>query len=217
MMTEKRIVFKLFGGLVSLFLMSALLIVSTVILFRPRSFAWFGSNDKVTGEGMQVNLDTLDITMTYYSKTSSDAEYEKINSFANIFDGLVPGDTVWIKVVYANGENKDHSGTVYLSGFDGCENPLVIEGRYYYLSSQLKVVKTGEFLMPPPTDFVSYDSQQSVSQVQVGTVDIAANSSAELEFSVQFVNYTDVDQNAYKNFGSVGTEHCYRIILSDFR
>ena len=215
-MTEKQKTLRIFSALVSLFLMSVMLIVTFLTLLRPWSMAWFATNKEVNGNGMQVKVDGLDITISYYCKGPTDADYLKTDSLKNVFEGLLPGDTVWIKIKYDNGENVDRSVKVYLSCFDGCEAPLVIDGRFYYLSTQLKVVQTGDFLLNPPIDSLSYETEQSLSDLKVGELTIPSGASDELEFSIQFVNYTDVDQSAYMNFGNIGSECCNRIITSDF-
>ena len=197
--------------------MSVMLIVTFLMLLRPWSMAWFATNKEVNGNDMQVKVDGLDITISYYCKGPTDADYLKTDSLKNVFEGLLPGDTVWIKIKYDNGENVDRSVKVYLSCFDGCEAPLVIDGRFYYLSTQLKVVQTGDFLLNPPIDSLSYETEQSLSDLKVGELTIPSGASDELEFSIQFVNYTDVDQSAYMNFGNIGSECCNRIITSDFR
>lgn len=215
-MTDKKATLKIFGSLVSLFLVSGLLIVSSVILFRPQSFAWLADNREVNGGGMQVTVDTLDIEASYYCKGPDDADYVEMNSLESAFAGLLPGDTVWVKILYESRENMDHTALVYLSTFDGCEVPLVIEGRYYYLGTQLKVMETGEFFLEPPADYLSYDDEQSLSDMELGEVQLPAGETAEFEFSVQFVNYADVNQSAYEHFGSAGNECCYRTVTSVF-
>lgn len=213
----KTIRLKIFGSVASLFIVTVLLIVSSVVVFRPRSFAWFADNREVGAGGMQLAADTLDITMTYYIKGPFDTEYVKIETFESVFDGLMPGDTVWLKVAYESGEAADHSVKVYLDSFDGCETPLLIDGRYYYFSTQLKAVELDKFLLAPPADKLSYEAQQTLPSLELGTLTAAANSVSEFEFSVQFVNYTDVNQNAYQGFGTLGEgERCYRVISSEF-
>lgn len=216
-MTERQKTLKIFSGLLSLFFVSGILIVAFLALLGPWSMAWFATNKEVSGSGMQVKVDGLDITISYYCKGPADADYVEIDSLDNVFDGLLPGDTVGIKIKYENGESVDRSAKVYLSCFDGCEAPLVIDGRFYYLSTQLKVVQTGDFLLNPPIDSLSYETEQSLSDLKVGELTIPSGASDELEFSIQFVNYTDVDQSAYMNFGNIGSECCNRIITSDFR
>lgn len=223
-MTDRKTVFKIISGLVSLFMLLCMLIVAFFALLKPWSVAWFASNEEVNGSGMQVKVDGLDITISYYCKGPADADYVETDSLENVFKGLLPGDTVQIKVKYKNDESIAHSAKVFLSSFDGCEVPRVIEGEdnvksYYYFGTQLKVVGTNEFLLTPPSDFLSYGAGEelTLSDLKVGDVTIPSGESAELEFSIQFVNYTDIDQSVYENFGNNGSECCYRIITSDFR
>lgn len=216
-MTEKKTMLKLIGGLVSLFFISVLLVVSSAVLFRPNSFAWFADNDTVNANGMQVKADKLDITIAYYRKAPSDAEYVEIESFDCLFDGILPGETVKLKVAYDSKEANEESVTVYLSAFDGCEVPLILEGKYYYFGTQLKVLETDEFLLEPSADYLSYEEEQVPSDIELGSITLAANSVTEFEFSIQFVNYPDIDQNAYQGFGALGEgECCFRKITSVF-
>ncbi len=214
---EKKTAFKLISGFASLFFISVLLVVSSAILFRPNSLAWFADNDTVNASGMQVKADKLDVTISYYRKGPSDSDYVEIESFDSIFEGIMPGETVKIKLAYDSKETEDESATVYLSAFEGCETPLVIDGRYYYFGTQLKILENDEFLISPPVDYVSYGEEAEASDILLGEVTVFANSVTEFEFSVQFVNYPDVDQNAYQGFGTLGEgECCLRTITSDF-
>ncbi len=216
-MTEKKTTFKLIGGLVSLFFISVLLIVSSAVLFRPDSLAWFADNDTVNANGMQVKADKLDITIAYYRKGPADLEYVEIESFDSLFDGLLPGETVKLKVAYDSKEEKEESVTVSLSVFEGCEVPLIIGDKYYYFGTQLKVLETDEFLMAPPADYIAYEEDETPSDIELGSVTLTANSVTEFEFSIQFINYPDIDQNAYQGFGTHGEgECCLRTITSDF-
>lgn len=219
-MTERQKTLKIFSGLLSLFFVSGILIVAFLALLRPWSMAWFATNKEVSGSGMQVKVDGLDITISYYCKGPADADYVEIDSLDNVFDGLLPGDTVGIKIKYENGESVDRSAKVYLSCFDGCEAPRVKDGKYYYLSTQLKVLGKDEFLMTPPDDLLSYETEQNLSDLSdllIGELTIPSMNSKEFEFSIQFVNYSNKDQSVYVNFGNEESECCNRIITSDFR
>ena len=207
---------KVFGGVTSLLSLLVMITISLVILCSPDTFAWFANNEEVYSNGMQLKVDTLNITMTYYRKGPSDSEYEKINSFASIFSDLVPGDEVSVKIVYDSKEDEDYSASISLDSFDDCETPVVIDGKYYYLASQLKIVKTDEFLLEPPENLLSYDQPQTLSNLTVGTLTVAANSESEFEFTVRFENYLDVNQDAYQNFGVDNDGKCYRIITTTF-
>ena len=188
-MAEKKALFKLIGSFVSLICIFVLLVISSVILFRPDSFAWFANSKNVNSSGMQLEIEKRDITMTYYRKGPSDTDYVKIESFESVFDGLVPGDTVWLKIAYDSKASRDHSVTVYLDSFDGCEAPLIIDGRYYYYGTQLKILETGEFLLSPPADSISYESESQPQDRKIGTVSLSANSITEasenLEISLE--------------------------------
>lgn len=207
---------KMVSHMVSLSLVMIALIVSSVTLLRSLSAAWFAENKKVDAENMQVKADSFDITMTYYRKDKNDSDYVEIDSFNNIFEGMLPGDIVWLKIAYDSKEDVSHNATVFMSSFDECEKPIRIGENYYYFSSQLKIMETNQYLLDPPQNSVSYTQEQSLPNREIGDVSVKANTITEFEFSIQFVNYTDVDQNTYQNFGLIADEFCYRIITSDF-
>jgi hypothetical protein len=98
---------------------------------------------------------------------------------------------------------------------EGGELPLVIDGRYYYLSTQLKLIERDLFLTPPPNDRLAYDSPVTPTDTGVGEVTVPAGGTAELIFTVTLVNYPDLDQSAYQGFGTLGAgEACHRRIVS---
>lgn len=192
------------------------LLVSSVALLYSYSLAWIATNDTVFTGNMQLKATSFDITMTYYKKGQDDAEYTEITSFASIFEGILPGETVWLKVAYDSKEDEERTADLYLDSFDGCEQYILDDGKYYYFSSQLKIVETDEFLLTPSANLLYYDREQPLPRVRVGEVTIAENSVTEFEFSVQFHNYIDVDQSAYQGFGTTRDEFCYRTITTDF-
>lgn len=217
---------KIFGGFASMLVLLVLVVASSFVLFRPDSFAWLAHRDQVTANGMETDVKMIDVHITYYQKTIADGEYEELDSFGKIFEGLYPGDTVWIKVSYENVDDIDHTVKISLTGFDGCEVPLVIDNvddnedddEYYYLGTQLKVLAEGvdAFLLAPSDNLVSHEAEQTVSNIALGSLALPAGETTEFEFSIRFVNYASVDQSAYRNFGSQGDECCYREITSDF-
>ena len=101
------------------------------------------------------------------------------------------------------------------------ETPLVLDDKYYYLSTQLKIVEISvngqsvqddKYLMTPPTDKLAYDAEQTVENVLIAQFDLLASQTATVEVTVEFVNYADVDQNVFQGFGK-GSENagkCFR-------
>lgn len=202
--------------LLSLSLVLVALLVSSASLLYSYSAAWIAENDTVFTGNMQLKAASFDITMTYYRKGQNDTEYTEITSFASIFEDILPGESVWLKVAYDSKEDKAHTAAVYLDSFDGCEKYLLIDGKYYYFSSQLMVVGTDEFLLTPPENKLCYDREQLLPRVKVGDVTITPGTVTEFEFEVHFVNYKDVNQSDYQGFGSISDEFCYRTVTSDF-
>ena len=202
----------------------AFLVVFAVFYFN-HSMAWLSQNTEVNANGASVQLATLGITDTYFSKGVGEAE-TKIEAWDRIFSELMPEDSVSIKAEYKNNSGTTRTLKVVFSpGSDG-ETPYVEDGKFYYFGTQLKitsislnvegkVAETGKFLMEPPGDKVSFDSKQAVpASIVLAEFDLAAGIKASLEITVEFVN-SPVDQNAYQGFGGKGQdEKCYRQVIA---
>ena len=185
------------------------LLGAAFVLF-PGSFAWLSRNEEVGGGGMQVTIEGTNVSVTYY-KAVGDGDFIPLSSPEDMFSGLLPGDTVRIKAEYVSGANKAVDLALRLTVPEGGEIPLVIDGRYYYLSTQLKLDEQDVFLLTPPDDRLAYDTEQAPTATEVGEVTVPAGGTAELVFTVLFVNYPDLDQSAYQGFGTLGSgEACYR-------
>ena len=203
----------------------AFLMVFAVFYFN-HSMAWLSQNTEVNANGASVQLASLGITDTYSSKGVGEAEYTKIEKWDRIFEKLMPGDSVSIKADYENTSGSARTLRVVFSpGSDG-ETPYIEESsKYYYFGTQLKITSIslngdekapgeGIFLMTPPDNKVSYDSEQAVLPIVLAEFDLAARTTASLEITVEFVNST-VDQNAYQGFGGKGQgENCYRQVIA---
>lgn len=204
----------------------AFLVVFAVYYFN-HSMAWFAQNREVNANGASVQLASLGITDTYSSKGVGEAAYTKIEAWDHIFRELIPGDSVSIKAEYENTSGSARTLRVVFSpGSDG-ETPYIEESsKYYYFGTQLKITSIslngdekapgeGIFLMTPPDDKVSFDSEQAVPDpIVLAEFDLAARTTASLEITVEFVNST-VDQNAYQGFGGKGQgENCYRQVIA---
>lgn len=203
----------------------AFLVVFAVFYFN-HSMAWLSQNTEVNANGASVQLASLGITDTYSSKGVGEAEYTKIEEWDRIFEELMPGDSVSIKAEYENTSGSARTLRVVFSpGSDG-ETPYIDEsGKYYYFGTQLKITSIslngekapgeGIFLMTPPDDKVSFDSEQALpAPIVLAEFDLAARTTASLEITVEFVNLP-VDQNAYQGFGGKGQdEKCYRQVIA---
>lgn len=191
-----------------------LLVTSTIALFGNGTLGWFGSNDEVSASNMQTSIRGTNVELSYYAMGPDDTEYTEITSFAHIFEGLVPGDTVRLKVKYVSTDDRDLLISPYLDYEDGCETPLVVDGRYYYLSSQLTV--DGTPMLSGTADGLSFDSAKTPEDISLPSFTLNAGATYELEFSVSFQNL-DIDQSVYENFGSSDAgEKCFRVIHSDY-
>ena len=202
----------------------AVCLVSAVVCFH-RAFAWFSENRKVTANGATVNLDGYGITDVYFSKGVGAADYTQITGWDHLFQDLNPGESLSIRAQYANQSDETHVLRVYFGLNDGNSvTPLVKDGKYYYFGTQLKItevvlngvaqsVADQTFLMTPPADKIAYDAEQTVQNVFLVEIPLLPGDSATAEITVQFVNYPDVDQNAYQGFGK-GTESCFRQLIA---
>jgi hypothetical protein len=197
-------------------LLLSLIVFSVFVLSDQESHAWFTTNKEASANNLQLKAEDLDISIAYYRKGAHESEYTRIDSFSSVFDGMMPGDTVSLKVEYTSNEARAYKATVCFDCPDGCEAPLLQNEKYYYFGTQLKINATGEFLVTPPTDFLSYTSPQVPERLELGTLEIAAGASSYIEVQITFVNYDDVDQSIYQGFGSNGDAVCYRVISSSF-
>ena len=206
---------KIYSKAITLSIILGTLITSLTFFFNSGAFAWLAREDQVTATGMQTQIKGTAVTISYYYRLSSDDDFSALTDFSTLFKGMVPGDRAEIRVKYKNTEDNPHTVNVALECPDGGETPLVIEGKKYYFSTQLRVVENGEFLTTPPTDKVSTDTALLPNTIALGAVNLDPQDEGAIEFTLEFVNYPDVDQNAYQNFGSSGGgESCNRVITS---
>ena len=194
------------------------LIGAAAVLFRSSSFAWFSRNMEVDVRGMQTQINGADILVSYYKSDPSGEGFLPMTDPGELFAGMMPGDSVRIKAAYRSLVDEDTVVSVRMTLPEGGEKALEIDGRYYYLSTQLKVVERDTFLLAPPPDRLGYDAPVALTDTALGEVTVPARGEAELIVTVVFVNYTDLDQSVYQGFGDdSGGEHCYRILESVLR
>ncbi|MGN1078428.1 MAG: hypothetical protein ACI4ST_07910 [Candidatus Gallimonas sp.] len=192
-----------------------------VVIYFSRSFAWFANNENVEANSTTVNLAEFGISDAYFFKGVGADDYTEISSWDLVFQNMNPGESVSIKGQYTNNSDKTHTLSLYFGLFDGStETPLVKDGKYYYLSTQLKItdvvvngvaqsVSDEKYLMSPPADKIAYDTEQTVQNVFIAEIPLFSGESATAEITVQFVNYSNVNQNDYQGFGQ-GEENCFR-------
>ena len=190
-----------------------LLTVSVVVLLGNMSLGWFGSNDSVSANDMQTSIKGTEIEIKYYYKTESMDDYAEMTSPDQMIDGLIPGASVTIRVVYTNNDDRSFTLSPYLDYEDGYETPIIDdEGKYHYLSSQLMV--NDNLMMSGAKDGLYFTEEQTPNDISLGEVSLAIGETKTLEFTIEFVNL-DVNQNAYANFSASGGS-CFRVIHSDY-
>ena len=206
---ERRLALRISAEAFLMFFVMTLLLLAALALFQDGSFAWFSRNVKNKVGGMQTTVDGVDITVSYY-KENTDGEFVPFSMPEELLAGLMPGDSVRIRVDYQSHADRDVTLAVRLAPTEDGDTPLVLDGRYYYLATQLKHTETDAFLLAPPPDRIAYDAPAPITVTELGSVTVPAGGEASFYFGVSFVNYTDADQSAYQ-----GHEGCYRQIISE--
>ena len=197
---------------------------ASVLVYFNRTLGWFADNRNVSANGAEVALAQYGIEGTYFAKGANEAEFSQIDGDF-VFSGIAPGQRISLQARYANNsaENRTLSVCLGLLATD-VETPLVLDGKYYYLSTQLKIVaisvngaaqsvQDDKFLMTPPTDKLAYDAEQTAENVLIAQFDLLASQTATVEVTVEFVNYDNVDQNVFQGFGN-GSENCFRKFIA---
>ena len=206
---DRRLAMRLSAEGFIMLIVLILLFLATLVLFQGGSFAWFSRNEKNNVGGMQVKVDSVEITVRYY-KAVGDGDFEPLASPEELFAGMMPGDSVTIRVEYESHAAEDTVLAVRLEPTEDGDAPLEIDGRYYYLATQLKIEETDEFILTPPDDLVAYDAPVPVPVTELGEVTVPAGATENFEFTVTFVNHPSADQSAYQD-----TRGCYRRIVSE--
>lgn len=201
---------KVIQSAISCIAIFCLLSLSLILLLGNMSLGWFASNESVDADKMNVRIDGTEIIVAYYYKTAQMADYAEMTAPEQMIEGLMPGDTVRIRVEYTNKDDRSFSLSPYLDYEDGFEAPLVSEGRYYYLSSQLRVNDT--LMLSGATDDLYFTEQQTPTDIYFDAIEgIAPEETKELEFTITFI-HLDKDQNMYQNFSG----RCIRAIRTDY-
>ncbi len=204
--------------------------------------AWFAKNRKVDANGMAVNLRDLGIEDLYYVRYDGKNDFTKVNGNTFTFVDVAPGDTVTIKAIYLSDSDDERKLDILFKDMGGGEAPLVKDGKYYYFGTQLKVTQkainggtaedVNKFLVDPPenkifntsqldapaNNFILAEGLEAVApaEIELGVdlgIDLTGKKVRMLEFTVEFVNYTDIDQNDYQHFGK-GSEKCVRQLVA---
>lgn len=194
----------------------------SIVIVCNSSVAWLISNKNLDAGGMPLSIEDIGITEEYYYKNGSSEEYRKLTDSEKIFDGLLPGDAVSVRAIYENISEKSRNVTLDFTVPSSGEIPLVANGKYYYLSTQLRITEINNngsisspnvFLLTPPGNLIYFEEAQTPTDIHIADFSIAPGERVTVEFTVEFVNYTDIDQNVYQGFGQ-GGERCFRHIVA---
>lgn len=202
-----------------------LLGLSVVILWN-NSVAWFAENKRVTAGGASVTLQDLNITDKYYATAINGTDYTEITAWDHLFENLMPGDAVKLKAEFTNNSDADRTFDICFENINGDDTPLTktvetnsggaasTETRYYYLGTQLKITAitfneggtVGDsalngFLTEPSENKIYYTATKAPNSIKLGSANISAGETCTVEFTVEFVNYDDIDQNDYQGYG----------------
>ena len=206
---------KLIQPAISCVIALCLLIISIMAISYNHSLGWFSSNDKVSANNMQVSIQGTDISVSYYYKTKTMSDFEAMTSSTQMLKGLLPGDSVSIRVIYTNNDERDFTINAYLDYENGYEVPIISEDKYYYLSSQLVVNETTS-LLPNAIDNLYFTSAQIPQDISLKEFELDSGEEYTFDFTITFINL-DVDQNIYQDFGSSDNGgKCYRKIISQY-
>lgn len=225
-MTFKKHVPLLTSGLLTT-LLFCLLVVASILLFAGGSLGWFAEGRDVTAKDMAVQFRDYEIDVTY-EYTYNDGTFAEVGSWDDIFNGLTPGDTVTLRATYTNQSETSRTLAFSLAVLDDGEKPLTVtqgDATYYYhFGSQLRVtqvtvgddVAVGDtFLVTPSDNRLYHVSEQTATDVKFGSATLATKeASVTVEVTIEFINYTDINQNVYQNFGT-GDECCIRYLRAD--
>ncbi len=205
-------------------------------LFGNHTFGWFSTRQDVSANGMQVAIDGFDVGAEFAVWKTGDTpnEYKTVqleNGVLPIFDDLIPGDRVYVKVTLKNNEDSAFNVSASIDPIE--ETPRFIDGDgYYYLGSQLRLIYDGfdngtdasdplttpdliggytpRFLVPNPNTDVSFTEAtgEALTSVNMSATDMVGqseNGTLTFYFVIEFANFP-ASQNNYANFSDVLTE-----------
>ncbi len=201
-------------------------------LFGNHTFGWFSSRQDVSANGMQVAIDGFDVTASFrvckLGASDTTGDYAPADDLSNIFSDLVPGDKVYVEVTLTNNEDSAFNVSASIDPID--ETPRIIDGGYYYLGSQLRLIYDGfggddplktpgligadyytpQFLVPNANTDVSFPAETGVAltSVDMSATDMGGqseNGTLTFYFVIEFANFP-ASQNNYANFSDVLTE-----------
>ena len=122
---------------------------ASLLVYFNRTLGWFADNRNVSASGAEVTLAQYGIEGTYFAKGANETEFSPILPRGFVFSGIAPVQRISLQARYVNNSAENRALSVYLGLLaNEVETPLVLDGKYYYLSTQLKIVEifvNGEF------------------------------------------------------------------------
>ena len=124
---------------VCLFALSFVMLMASVFTYMGTAFGWFSSNKSVGANGANIDVSLLDVKAEI-KIADRDSQKGQVDENGNIsFINLRPGDTVCVELTLTNNSDKKLQADFSLLAPAGCEIPVISEGKYYYLGSQLRI------------------------------------------------------------------------------
>lgn len=209
---------------VCLFALSFVMLMASVFTYMGTAFGWFSSNKSVGANGANIDVSLLDVKAEI-KIADRDSQKGQVDENGNIsFINLRPGDTVCVELTLTNNSDRELKADFSLLAPVGCETPVISEGKYYYLGSQLRikevsfsgeiVSQTGEMYLLSAAWGETTEAKAPVGLSLHTGATLPAKTAAGSEartFAVtfEFVN-ADFDQSILQNFGEAEGQTCYR-------
>lgn len=195
-----------------------IVLVALIVGYLSYSFGWFAKNDNVKGGGLGISAQDASVEIT---KITSEGGVVKTNQLAVDFNDIIPGDSVTV-VITVTCYKELPSLQIDISAPSGCETPVVDNGLYYYLGSQILITEftyngtalnvdaVGKSLMASsPED--GWGTTQTLTPVDITLHSLSPLTVGEHVFSLKFTFYNaPYEQNILKDFGKTPGQICYR-------
>ncbi len=233
---KNKAIYKSLFGLCS----ATLMILVLAIAYFGESMGWFSQSKSVFATGIGVTADGFDISVAYSYSIDDGTTYTDVDSWDEIPLDLVPNKAVYIKAVYTSHESEVYTGKTYFVPVEEVpytETDASGHTKYYYLGSQLflsslKIDGTAQtistdansYLVPytlgdaaATAPLLCFDHEATAPNTPIcDSFTIPANGTVTLEFSLQFINLPENQNNyKYQNFSTSG--RCSRYIYTEFQ
>lgn len=222
-------------------LAAILLILLAIFLYGNRSAGWFSSNEEVKGTGMEVKMNGVHLSGI------SEITYKRIHAgkedtSPEAKDSLFPGDQLILSFTFTTVKidpqeagtakfNVDLSINAPSADYD---HPVVDNGKYYYLSSQVKVVtvtlKDGDQVLKTlsPEKTLSEaawggktEMKNPPASVSVGIVSLNPEKTYTVEVTLEYINAPNYNQsilrgNPYDNPVTPSSFNRYFVVTEEY-